>query len=372
MACAFRDGITVERAAYTEALAASGGDPGVTTCAGARARSSEWTLASAQMTRLLACGTGPVPMPLSEVREACEALVRRPHVWHGPRHCQAAGATRQFCARPLCGHASAGWSFQFCKERSSGPKAAAASFAKKSLTPDDIAKYRDEVAGILNGVRELHMPPGTDAAADAIAQLAEKDWGAMGASDPRAGADGLLAAVEKLHADVATHQTPLAEALLYASLQMIAGFADEAIGRGSWEDIGGESAHGLQDAYRWARTCLNNSGFGWAADHAHQGALVAGVTDVIRTTADGRFLADENAIISSGPATVHAQARHGDEASGCHGQRHGTHPFRQVNRADGRRHDKEDLLFCHFAAVPADPIRHLSSVMSTSVAIQSG
>jgi ketosteroid isomerase-like protein len=302
MACAFRDGITVERAAYTEALAASGGDPGVTTGAGARARSSEWTLASAQMTRLLACGTGPVPMPLSEVREACEALVRRPHV------CMALDIARLRAQHDnsvpdlFVDTLLAGWSFQFCKERSSGPKAAAASFAKKSLTPDDIAKYRDEVAGILNGVRELHMPPGTDAAADAIAQLAEKDWGAMGASDPRAGADGLLAAVEKLHADVATHQTPLAEALLYASLQMIAGFADEAIGRGSWEDIGGESAHGLQDAYRWARTCLNDSGFGWAADHAHQGALVAGVTDVIRTTADGRFLADENAIISSGPA----------------------------------------------------------------------
>jgi len=302
MACAFRDGITVERAAYNEALAASGDDPGVSTGAGARARSSEWTLASAQMTRLLACGTGPMPMPLPEVRDACETLVRWPHVCMALdiarlRALQAGTAPDLYVDTLL-----AGLSTKFDRELYSGPKAFQTDFAKAALISVGIAKYREDVVEILNSVRAQHMPPGASTAADAAVALTAGAWSTAAASNPAGAADGLLAALEKLHADIGTHQTPFAEALLYASLQLLGSFANKISSHQSWVQVGPERGQRLQSAYLWARKSLHDSGFGWAADYTHPEALVEGVEDVIRTTKDGRFLADENSLVSDRPA----------------------------------------------------------------------
>jgi len=89
---------------------------------------------------------------------------------------------------------------------------------------------------------------------------------------------------------------------LHASLQLIGSFSEKVSARQSWGQIGLERAQRLRDAYVLARKDLYDAGFGWAADYAHPAALVPDVRHAIRTAPDGRLLADENAVVSSGPA----------------------------------------------------------------------
>jgi len=300
---ALRDGIAIERASFAAALAARGGnahDPVASKAT--RARASEWTLASAQMTRLFACGTGPMTMPLDEVREACGTLVRWPHI------CMALDLARVRADRGgtapelFVDTLLAGQSIRFEWEMSSGTATFSTDFARKALMPDETAKYRESVADIFNSVRAWHTPPDTDRAVDAVAAMAAEDWKAMAASDPRGAVGGLLAAVGSLHADIGSFQTPLAEALLHASLQLLGSLAGEVSMHGSWEMIGLEGAQGLQDAYLWARKSLHDAGFGWAADCVHPKSVARCVEDVIGTAPDGRFFADVNGLVSSEPA----------------------------------------------------------------------
>jgi hypothetical protein len=297
---ALRDGIAIERASFAAALAARGGnarDPVASRTT--RERASEWTLASAQMTRLFACGTGPMTMPLDEVREACETLVRWPHI------CMALDLARMRAEKGgtapdlFVDTLLAGQSIRFDWEMSSGTARFSTDFAQKALMPDHTAKYRKDVAGIFNSVRARHTAPDTGRAVDAVAAMTAEDWEAMAAGDPRGAADGLLAAVWKLHADIDSFQTPLAEALLHASLQVLASFSENAARHLSWRQIGPDRMQDLQDTYLWARKSLHDAGFGWAADCAHQKSVASCVEDVIGTASDGAFLAHRDSLVSA-------------------------------------------------------------------------